>query len=545
MACRVVSILRILRGWIVPKKSYPFSRRELLTLIGSVAGGAAMYQAMSTLGFAEESTYRGAIRLEGAAKGTSVLILGAGIAGMLAAYELRNAGYQVQILEYNQRAGGRCWSLRGGDEYTELGGFKQRCEFDKDLYLNPGPWRIPYHHHAILDYCKRLGVALEPFIQVNYNAYVHAPNAYGGKPQRYRHVQSDYQGHVAELLAKAVNASQLDMSLATEDLERLLESLKEWGALDSEYRYRMGVAASQRRGFEVDAGGGLMPLSQPSEPLELADLLQSRLWSIISQGQSYEMQTSLFQPVGGMDMIAKAFAREVGGLIQFGAKVSKIDQDPKGVTVTYTDTSNGDTRVAKADWCVCTIPLSILSQLRVTVGAKMKSAIDAVPYMASVKAGLQFKRRFWEEDDRIYGGITYTDLPPGRISYPVHGMNGGGKGVLLGAYMFGPDAYKFTAMEPAERLRKIVDYGAQIHPQYKEEFENGITVGWSRVPWVNGCAGWWSEGTRAAHYRDLCEIDGRVVLAGEHASYVNAWQEGAALSALDAIDRLHQRIVAS
>ena len=52
----------------------------------------------------------------------------------------------------------------GGDSYTELGGATQRCAFDEGLYLNPGPWRIPYHHHAILDYCRRFGVALEPFI---------------------------------------------------------------------------------------------------------------------------------------------------------------------------------------------------------------------------------------------------------------------------------------------------------------------------------------------------------------------------------------------
>jgi monoamine oxidase len=529
---------------MMPTESYSLTRRDLLSLIGKAAGGAAMYQAMESLGFAEESPYRGSVRLEGDVKGTTVLILGAGIAGMVAAYELRQAGYQVQILEYNQRAGGRCWSLRGGDEYTELGGATQRCDFDKDLYINPGPWRIPYHHHAMLDYCRRLGVALEPFVQVNYNAYVHASNAYGGKPQRYRHVQADYQGQVAELLAKAVHGNLLDTALTKEDLERLLESLKEWGALDGEYRYRLGPLSSRRRGFAVDAGGGLMPVSQPSEPLQLTDLLRSGLWNGIAQGQPYEIQTSIFQPVGGMDMIAKAFAREVGGLIQFGAKVSKIDQDARGVTVTYSDTRSGQTHTAAAAWCLCTIPLSILSQLQVTVGEEMKSAIGAVPYVASVKAGLQFKRRFWEEDDRIYGGITYTDLPPGRISYPMHGMNGGGKGVLLGAYMFGPDAYKFTAMEPAERLQKIVDYGAQIHPQYRQEYDNGITVAWNRVPWINGCGGFWSDSARAAHYENLCAIDGRVLLAGEHASYINFWQEGAALSALDAIKRMHARVIA-
>src|ERR1700750_2155985 len=99
------------------------SRRDLLSLIGAMAGSAAMYHAMTSLGFAAEARYQGPIKLGGDPKGASVLGLGAGLAGMTAALELRNAGYQVQVLEFNKRAGGRNWTLRGGDSYTELGGF--------------------------------------------------------------------------------------------------------------------------------------------------------------------------------------------------------------------------------------------------------------------------------------------------------------------------------------------------------------------------------------------------------------------------------------
>src|SRR6202142_3557294 len=217
--------------------SSSLSRRQLLRMIGAAAGGSAMYQAMSTLGFAAESPYQGPIDLQGAPRGASVLILGAGMAGMTAAYELRSAGYTVQVLEYNGRPGGRNWSLRGGDRYTELGGLTQQCEFDKDLYINPGPWRIPYHHHGMMHYAKRLGIKLEPFFQVNYNAYLHSSGAFGGKPQRYREVKADYQGHVAELLAKATRAQGLDAKVSKEDQEKLLESLRHWGALDKDFTY--------------------------------------------------------------------------------------------------------------------------------------------------------------------------------------------------------------------------------------------------------------------------------------------------------------------
>ena len=90
---------------------FSMNRRDLLRMIGLTAGGAAMYQAMSSLGFAAESPFKGSPNLQGAPKGASVLILGAGLAGMVAAYELRQAGYKVKVLEYNHRPGGRNWTL--------------------------------------------------------------------------------------------------------------------------------------------------------------------------------------------------------------------------------------------------------------------------------------------------------------------------------------------------------------------------------------------------------------------------------------------------
>ena len=179
------------------------------------------------------------------------------------------------------------------------------------------------------------------------------------------------------------------------------------------------------------------------------------------------------------------------------------------------------------------------------VGGAMASAIHAVPYRPSVKVGLEFKRRFWEQDEEIYGGITSTDLPISQISYPSNGYGSQGPGVLLGAYTGGAIAYELTTLSPAERVQRTLDWGVQIHPQYKAEFMNGVSVSWHRVPWTLGCFGIWTEASRAEHYKNLCEMDGRIVLAGEHASYIGGWQEGAITSALDAIGRLHQRVLAS
>jgi monoamine oxidase len=524
------------------------SRRQVLATLGKTLGSGAMLHAMTSLGLARASTFNGPVRLDGAPKGTRVLVLGAGMAGLAAAFELRQAGYDVTVLEYNGRAGGRSWSIRGGDRYRELGGAEQVCGFARGEYVNPGPWRIPYHHHGMLDYARRLDVPLEPFIQVNYNAYLHSPRAFGGKPQRYRAVQADYNGHVAELLAKATSQGRLDGAIGAEERDMLVESLASFGGLDKDLLYTKGRNSSERRGYDVPPGGGLMPRAEFSTPVARKDVIGAGLWSSLAVGHEMEFQTSIFQPKNGMDQIALALYQRIKPHVQFHARVTKIDQDARGVTVTYDDArqpGKDNVRQIKADWCVCTIPLSILSQVEVKAGPDLLAAIEAVPYAAAFKAGLQFRRRFWEQDDGIYGGISYTEQPINRISYPNANFNKAGPAVLLGAYMFGPNAFEFSAMDTRQRLQEVVRQGGQVHAQYEREFDNGVTVGWHRVPWINGCMGMWTDKARAQHYDKLCAIDGRLVLAGEHASFIGGWQEGAVLSAHDAITRLHAKIKAT
>ncbi len=518
------------------------SRRELLTMIGAAAGSAALYQAMTTLGHAQPSPYQGPVKLQGDPGTVKVLILGAGLAGMVAALELRAAGYEVEVLEYREKAGGRCWTLRGGDTYTELGDFRQDIGFAEGNYFNPGPWRIPHHHHAILDYCRRLDVKLEPFIQKNHNAYLHSTTAFGGKPQRFREIATDFRGHTSELLAKAVNQGNLDEMVSQEDKEKLLEALRTNGMLDKDFGYVKSQHTSEFRGFQTWPGGGAKPNPIPSDPIAPGDILQSGLWRWLGVAETVDHQETMFQPVGGMDMIAQAFEREIKDLIRYNAKVTSIKQDETGVTAIYQDISTeGEPLEARADWCICTIPFSILGQIENNFSDGIKSVIDKVQYAGAVKIGLEFNRRFWEEDEHIYGGISYTDLPIALIGYPSSDYLSTGKGVLVGAYNWDTAAYQFASMSPEERISKALEDGAMIHPQYRKEFSSGASVAWYRVPWALGCYGVWDD--READYTQATALDGRTLMAGEHISNLPGWQEGAILSGLEAITRLHARVM--
>ena len=501
-----------------------------------------MYAAMTSLGHAAESTYKGPIKLEGDPKGARVLILGAGLAGMTAALELRAAGYQVEVLEYREKAGGRCWSLRKGDTFTELGGFRQTVDFEEGNYLNPGPWRIPYHHHALLSYCRRLGVKLEPFVQRNNNAYLHSPGAFGGKPVRYREISADFRGNISELLVKATNAGALDDAVTPADREALMAALKSYGALDDEFDYTKSHHSAEYRGWAKWPGGGANARPEPSDTLDFAAVLKSKLWNRLTEADLVEYQETMFQPVGGMDRIAAAFEKEVGDLIRYNCKVTQIRQNDTGVSVTYVASDgSGEPRTTTADWCLCTIPFSILNQIDADLSPEMRSVVDNMPYAEAFKAGLEFKRRFWEQDEAIYGGISYTDLPITLISYPSTGFLSEGPAVLLGAYAWGAIANQFTAMNPEERLKWVREYGTHIHPQYRDEFKAGVSVAWHRVPWTQGCYGLWRD--REANYDKATRIDGRILMAGEHVSYIPAWMEGAITSSLDAISRLHDRVI--
>ena len=526
--------------------SFTPTRRQLLTMIGQVAGSAAMYQAMTSLGFAQDSGYTQPIRLQGPRQGRRVLILGAGVAGMSAAYELRQAGYEVKILEYQDRHGGRCLTIRGGDRFTEMGGHEITCDFESDGYFNPGPWRLPVHHRAVMEYCRRLGVPLQPFIIKNNKAFLHAPDAFGGQPQRVGHVEKDMRGHIAELLAKSLDQRHLDDMVTHEDREKLLEGLQAWGVLNKDLEYRASDDLGGVRGWDVRPPGGLMPDKRPSEPVDLSPLLQSGLWDQLFNFNGYSFEPPMFEPVGGMDAIADAFAREVEEVIQLGARVTRIAQDDDGVTVTYEDANRGGSiQQETADWCICTIPLSVLAQIEVQCSDRMQKAIAAVPYASAFKVALEFRRRFWEQDDWIMGGISYTDLPLVQIAYPNYGFMTDGPAVLQAAYDTSTAGRNFTyswsSMTPQERIEAAFALGRQIHPQYDAEFMSGTSWVWHRVDWSLGCYGQWTEDLRDQHYRALCEIDNRLVLAGEHCSEIPAWLEGALLSSLDAIKRLDQR----
>jgi monoamine oxidase len=519
--------------------AFPASRRMFLQHLAGVGGTGLLMAGMSALGFGIEARAATPPVLSGGG-GRTVVVLGSGVAGLTSAYELSKAGYEVTLLEARERVGGRSYTARKGTQLTELGGEPQTCTFDEGYYINPGPWRIPYHHRGYLHYAKTLGVQMELFNNDNDHSYLYFDKGSGplaGKAVRKQAIAADTRGYASEILAKQINQGALDQQFTAGDKELLLDYLKGEGYLTAkDFKY----VGTENRGPTLDRGAGLNP-GEFSKPYPFTDILHSHYWAVLQSVSDYDQQRTMFEPVGGMDRLPYAFARELGPMIKLGHVVEKISQSPNKVEVAYVDKS-GQRGVVVADYCVCAIPLSVLKSIDIQVSPTFKAAMSGVSYAPVGKIGLQMKRRFWEEDHAIYGGHIFFDNPDiNSLSFPSTGWLGP-KGVILGYYQFGGSAAKISALSLKQREAFAISQGAKVFPDYGDYLESSFSIAWHRVPYnLGGWAEWTEEGRKTA-YPILNEPDGRIYLAGEHLSYITGWQEGGIESAWLQIAKLHKRV---
>jgi monoamine oxidase len=499
------------------------TRRRFLTRAAAAGGASLVYEAMTGLGLLA-SPAQARFELSGQASDVRVLVLGAGLAGLTVAYELGKVGYDCRILEARARAGGRVFTVRRGT-VSEEDGPGLTAAFDDGLYFNAGPMRISHHHRTTLSYCQELRVPVEVFVADSESAYLYQTRSttLTGRRIRLREARADFDGYIAELLSKSLSQAQLDQPLTTEDRDRLLSYLRRLGALDQQRQYR---GSPRRSGY-----------SERSAPIPLRDLLGANFDFYV--GIDWDSQPTMMQVAGGMDRLPAALATRLENRIVYRAAVREIRQGERGVWVIYTD-ADGQLHRVDADYCVSTIPLPVLSGIQKDLSQPVQSAIAAANYDGAGKIGLQFKRRFWEEDDEIYGGRSWTDQEIGQVIYPSHGFKEG-KGVLVGYYL----DFQRTMRErpPAERQRLALEQGARIHPQYMTEFETAFSVSWPRVPWSRGS--WRSEtGAALEALAALRQPDGRVHFAGDYMTDMSSWMNGAFESAREVAMAVHTRALA-
>jgi len=509
------------------------SRRRFLSGLGAAGGAAAVTAALVALDRAPAAAARPApyrrpraadFTLQGRANEGHVVVIGAGIAGLGAAHELLRAGYDVTVVEAAARVGGRNWTVRNGTVYADRSGETQRCTFEAPRWLNAGPARIA-QHHTTLEYCRDLDVPVEVFVNANVDAFVEQD----GTVRRRRSVVADLDGYIAELLTKAMSTADLDGEISDAEANGVLDHLRTVGAL-----------GRSDRGYDrppgVDAGS-------VGTPDELDLLLGLGIAPRLAFDRDWHQAMPMFHPVGGMDRLVDAFVAAVGpARIRTSAPVARIERTLRGVRVGIAPAAGGATDTIEADWGICTIPPHLAAELPNPWPLDVRRALREPVSTGTGKIGLEYDRRFWEEDDRILGGITTTAPDTRVIWYPSTGYLGAG-GVLVGAYPFGPEGDAFGRLSHAQREQLALERGEAIHgAAYRDELVSSFSVDWGSVDRIEGA--WSTFVGHGSGYRRLLRPTGRWFFAGDWLSHATGWQHGALESARHAVTTLHEAALA-
>lgn len=512
------------------------SRRGLLEALGGVGAATLTLNALGLLPVPTALAAAPVLPAE-SGRGKSVAVLGAGIAGLVSTLLLRRAGYRCTVLEARTRPGGRVWTVRGGDTIEEIDSTqKVDWESDPDLYFNAGAARLSHHHLGVLGYCRELGVALEPFINDNRAGLIQIDSEFSGEPQRIARLQADLRGAIAEL---AMRSAPLDGSLNA--------LLRNFGALTRDMTY----VGSWRAGFaspETAPGAGTQRGTR-QKPLPIADIARLNEASILATAltflESWNQAPTMLQPTGGMDRIVYALEKEIGGDIAYGHEVEQILRTGERAQIVSRDRRTGATVTTDADYVVCTIPLPVLKSIRADFSPDVQRAIEqgAATYAPTAKVAFATSPRWWEVNDQLYGGISWTSRDINQLWYPSHGFHGR-NGILIGAYIWDYEAaQRYGAMSPAERRAAAIADGERLHPGYGTKVGAAASVVWSKVPYsLGGWAEWdFTPGARETIYPVLLPPDGPFHFAGEHMSHVTGWQEGAVQSAHYTVGQIAER----
>ena len=525
------------------------SRRNFLQAVGASTSAGVMFATMGAVGLAPSAaaqprpqSWTPPGRSDFALTGRSakkVVVVGGGPAGLATAYELRKAGYQVTVLEARHRVGGRTLTIRNGDSETDTDGNKQTARFDKDVYMNAGAGRIA-QWMVTMDYLRELGVPYEVFTNANADAYIYneKTGATPGNPVRYRTAKADVFGYTSELLSYATDQGALDRKLTEEDKENLKSFLRSWGSLKADGSYQGG----NNRGFSEypsawNAHGTPLP-----GPGSMSEVLASKVGSYFSFEINWEQAMLMFQPKGGMDTTYQYFVQAIGKQnVHLNSPVTGVENTPRGVRVTY-QPKHGRAKQVEADFAVVCAPAGLMRKWDTNWGSEIDAALGEFAIGSPAgKIGLQYRSRWWEDDHRIYGGITETDMDLAHVWHPSYGY-GGRKGLMVGYYNTGANARTYADMSHRQREARAVEQGVKIFgPKYRTELESSFSIAWHKVPYIEGA--WAYPNTESPLFKKLQAGAGNVFFAGDWMSEISAWQHGAFWAARYAVQALHSRVM--
>jgi len=492
------------------------TRREFLRRVTILAGSAAASSALPALAAVANNVPQ-----------LHVVIVGAGLAGLCAAYELERSGHRVTILEADTK---------------HVGGRTRTFRFSDGLYGEAGAMRIPTRHDITRRYIREFGLPLRKFVLSN--------------PQGCYFLRGERQ--------RIADAARLNRLYALRDDERGKSPDDLWS--DSVVRALKSLSESEKKDLTADtlATDKVRAYDQQSlqqlceaaglsdEAIELLAVTQGAE-TLLSSAATEHLREELLEVwtqgfdeiVGGTDRLASAFAARLRSKPRLGCEVVRMSQrsDIRRTAAVYRQ--RGTEQRVEGDFLLCTVPCPVLTRIVVEPelpGPKQR-AIRQLNYDSSTKVLVVTKRRFWETDDGIFGGGTFADLPTGTTYYPSDNAEARdprvsrGPGVLLASYSWGQAARRLASLPHQERVTSVLLHLSRVHPQLREPdiVRESASWSWDNHPYSGGAFAWFMPGQHSSLHRHIIAPAGRIYFAGEHASLTHTWMQGALESGLRAV----------
>jgi monoamine oxidase len=443
-----------------------------------------------------------AIGVEGGGKPphSKVIVIGAGLAGLAAAYELVAAGFDVTILEAQSRPGGRVRTIRG--------------RFAEDLYCEAGAAQVFDNHATTMHYAQELGLTLDPFENKGQTVYYL-------RGKRIVDPQSEWPVKLAENERGKTRAELWDRYAASFFRgvdQKVLEDVVHSDLLPLD---RMTSAEWMRSRGASSEAVAMLRLGLPDLAGSGADGTSALYW--IRDMAHRVPRKRAFIIRGGTDRLPASFAARLGERIQYGTEVVAIEQSEASVRVVWQ--RNGERQATTADRVICTIPFTVLRRVKVDppFSAGKRRAIEELPYSPVVKVIVQSRRRFWNDEN--LSATAFSDLQLNSVFH--RSVNQPGTRGLLESYTVGEAGKQLGSLSVAARIATVTAQMTKLFPSLATLAEGGTSVVWEHEPWARGAYAYFKPGQMATLGPHLATVEGRVHFAGCHTSAWPGWMQGA------------------